>query len=157
MSTSPRTPAATQQESSPQAPSGPAGHDSLFVHPGLKVRPCEWGWGVFTDEPIAEGELIEECHYLLAPWASIASSPLSDYVFQSREAVPGAQALEEPVAIVLGFGMIYNHSSEANATYYQGGARNLFRFHATRDIAAGEQICINYGDTWWGLRGQDTP
>jgi uncharacterized protein len=145
------------QKSQHEVHGAPAGEAPLFVHPGLKVRRCEWGWGVFTDEPIAKDTLLEECHYLLIPWASIASSPLGDYVFQSREAAPGTQATTDPVAVVLGYGMIYNHSSEANATYYQGGSRNLFTFYATRAIAPGEQICINYGETWWQLRGQSTP
>lgn len=156
MSTSSRAPATTQKRPR-KAPGRPTGQAPLFVHPGLRVRRCEWGWGVFTDEPIAEGALIEECHYLLVPWGSISSSSLSDYVFQSREAAPGAQATTDPVAVVLGFGMIYNHSSEANATYYQGGPHNLFMFYATRAIAPSEQICINYGDAWWRQRGQSTP
>jgi hypothetical protein len=140
-----------------QARSKPVGKQPLCVHPGLRVRPCEWGWGVFTDEPIAKGTLIEECHYLVLPWESVMDSPLCDYVFQiepgERERARGG----EWVAVVLGYGMIYNHSSQANVAYYQGGTRNLFTFYAKRDIHPGEQLCVNYGEAWWRHRGQPAP
>ena len=132
--------------------------DSLFVHPGLKVRPCEWGYGVFTDAFIPAGSLIEECHYLKVPFRpECTGTQLDDYVFniewaEEEEARPG-----QWLAVVMGFGMIYNHSSHNNATYFRGGKRDLFTFYATRNIYPGEQVCISYGEDWWGLREQEMP
>jgi SET domain-containing protein len=62
----------------------------------------------------------------------------------------------------MGFGMIYNHSQENNVSYYRGfqtgkGTRDVFTFYATRNIEAGEQLCISYGENWWKTRGQDMP
>ncbi|MBJ6761673.1 SET domain-containing protein-lysine N-methyltransferase [Myxococcaceae bacterium JPH2] len=132
---------------------GPA----LFLHPGVKVRPCEWGMGVFADEPIAAGALIEECHYLKVPQKQCRGEPLDDYVFEIRW-----NRHEEPrpgnwVALVMGYGMIYNHSNEPNAVYTRASDRDVFRFHALRDIYPGEQICVSYGEAWWSARGMTVP
>ena len=136
--------------------------EALFVHPGLKVRPCEWGYGVFTDQPIAEGTIIEECHYLKVPFRAVRNSDVTDYVFNIEWGPHEEDRGGEWVAIVMGFGMIYNHSQENNVSYYRGfqtgkGTRDVFTFYATRDIEAGEQLCISYGENWWQTRGQDMP
>ena len=136
---------------------GPA----LFVHPGLKVRPCEWGYGVFTDEAIPEGGILEECHYLKAPYKSLHNSIVSDYVFNLEWGAHEEDQGPEWVALVMGFGMIYNHSQEPNVAYYRGyqkgDPKDVFTFYATRDIEAGEQLCITYGENWWKTRGQQMP
>jgi hypothetical protein len=136
--------------------------EALFVHPGLKVRACEWGYGVFTDQPIAEGTIIEECHYLKVPFRAVRNSDVTDYVFNIEWGPHEEDRGGEWVAIVMGFGMIYNHSQENNVSYYRGfqtgkGTRDVFTFYATRDIEAGEQLCISYGENWWQTRGQDMP
>ena len=46
--------------------------------------------------------------------------------------------------IVLGFGSIYNHSDNNNATWETDLDKNCFRFKAVRDIEPGEEICTNY-------------
>lgn len=130
---------------------------ALFLHPGLKVRPCEWGMGVFTDAFIEAGALVEECHYLKVPQSRCRGEPLDDYVFEIRFGPH-----EEPrkgmwVAIVMGYGMIYNHSSEPNVSYSRGVDRDVFRFHALRDIHPGEQLCISYGEAWWTARDMAMP
>lgn len=139
----------------------PAG-EPLYVHPGLKVQPCEWGYGVFTDQAIPEGTLLEECHYLKSPFKAVRHSPLSDYVFNIEWGPHEEDLGAEYVAIVFGCGMIYNHSQEPNVSYYRGYQRghspkDVFTFYAVRDIEAGEQLCISYGETWWQTRGQEMP
>lgn len=133
---------------------------ALFVHPGLKVRPCALGYGVFTDEPIAQGTVVEECHYLRMPTAEVGRV-VGDYVyelsFREGEADPG----ESWAALPLGFGCIYNHASSPNLGYVRGprepGAPDVFSFHAARDIVAGEQLTVTYGMTWWRNRGMEPP
>ncbi|WP_257978959.1 SET domain-containing protein-lysine N-methyltransferase [Corallococcus exiguus] len=144
---------ATGSESDALMNLGPA----LFLYPGVKVRPCQWGMGVFTDTFIAAGELIEECHYLKVPQQQFRGEPLDDYVFEIRW-----HRNEEPregdwVALVMGYGMIYNHSSEPNASYSRAEDLDVFRYHALRDIHPGEQICISYGENWWKARGEEVP
>jgi len=47
------------------------------------------------------------------------------------------------VAIALGYGSLYNHSYTPNAHYRDIGRRSK-EFLAVRDIAAGEEITVNY-------------
>jgi uncharacterized protein len=47
------------------------------------------------------------------------------------------------VAVVLGYGSLYNHSYKPNA-YYRDRRNRVKEFIALRDIAAGEEITINY-------------
>lgn len=131
--------------------------EPLFIRPGVKVRPCEWGFGVFTDEFIPEGAHIEECHYLKVPAPSISGPPMTDYVFTLTWGEHEEQRPGEWLAVVLGYGMIYNHSPKPNVAYFRGGERDLFTFYATRDIQPGEQLCITYGENWWNTRGQEMP
>jgi hypothetical protein len=131
--------------------------EPLFLHPGVKVRPAEWGWGVFTDAFIAEGAHIEECHYLKVPAGSISGPPMTDYVFNLTWGEHEEQRPGEWLAVVLGYGMIYNHSPKPNVAYFRGGERDLFTFYATRDIQPGEQLFITYGENWWNTRGQEMP
>lgn len=131
--------------------------EALFMHPGLKVRPCEWGYGVFTDTPIVSGATIEECRYLKLPREHVTAPPLTDYVFNLTWGDHEEKKEGDWLAFVLGYGMIYNHSQTPNVAYYRGGPRDLFVFYALRDIRAGEQLFISYGDVWWNTRGQNMP
>ncbi|MCP3103256.1 SET domain-containing protein-lysine N-methyltransferase [Myxococcus sp. K15C18031901] len=131
--------------------------EALHLHPGVKVRPCEWGYGVFTDEFIKAGDLIEECRYLKVLQKHTRHPPLDDYVFQIRWSEREQQPAGDWVALVLGYGMLYNHAKEPNAAYYRAVDRDLFTFYALRDIHPGEQVFISYGDEWWDSRGQGVP
>ena len=50
---------------------------------------------------------------------------------------------EGTVALALGYGSLYNHSFAPNARYDDEG-RQVKVYSAIRDIAAGEEITINY-------------
>lgn len=131
--------------------------EALYLHPGVKVRPCKWGYGVFTDEFIKAGDLIEECRYLKVLQKQTRQPPLDDYVFQIRWSATEQEPAGDWVALVLGYGMLYNHAKEHNAMYSRMTDREVFTFHAVRDIHPGEQIFINYGDEWWDTRGEEVP
>jgi SET domain-containing protein len=47
-------------------------------------------------------------------------------------------------AVVLGYGMLFNHSYEPNATYDINFSNHTFAYYAFKDIKAGEEILINY-------------
>ena len=47
-------------------------------------------------------------------------------------------------AILLGYGMLFNHSYTPNATYDIVFENHTFNFYAYKDIKAGEEILINY-------------
>ncbi|MFP3392591.1 SET domain-containing protein [Brevibacillus sp. SIMBA_040] len=94
--------------------------------------------GVFATRDIAKGELIHEAPvlpYLNEEHDHIEKTLLADYAFEY-----GANH----TAILLGYGMLFNHSYTPNATYDINFDNHTFDFYAYTDIAAGEEILINY-------------
>jgi hypothetical protein len=100
---------------------------------------------VFATRAFAEGEVVETC-----PTVEIAdgdvSGRLNDYVFGSHT--------DGDVVLVLGHGMLYNHSHEPNVEYVEGEP-DTFEFRALRAIRAGEELTIDYGEEWWETRGEE--
>jgi SET domain-containing protein len=96
------------------------------------------GRGVFARRAIPKGRLIEKVPLMLVPVRHIVGGlenpDLARHFFlhDSRQ-----------VAVCLGYGSLYNHSYTPNARYNEGPGGTM-RFTALRDIAAGEEICINY-------------
>jgi uncharacterized protein len=109
---------------------------------GLAVREGPRGRGVFATRSFAEGETVEVC-----PTVEISEGggDLADYLFESTTA--------GMFLVVLGFGMLYNHSGDPNLDYYQEDASTL-EFVAQRPIDRGEELTISYGDEWWSARGE---
>ncbi len=102
------------------------------------------GRGVFSRMSISKNALIEECPLIVLPteeYGIVSSTHMVDYCFFfNRE--------KEELAIVLGFGSIYNHAVSANAGHQIDKENKVMNFYATTDIKAGEEICINYtGDS----------
>lgn len=48
------------------------------------------------------------------------------------------------MAVVFGFGSLYNHSSDANIYFHRDCRNKQMVFTATADIAAGEECFVNY-------------
>ena len=123
--------------------------EKLVIREGLRISNSPYGGvGVFTDQKIKEGDIVEECHTLNIPITQKSLLPrlLQYYVYFL---VGGDE--ETIIAIPLGFGMIYNHSKNQNVTADQetilldGKSTIIFRFCATRDINVGEELLTNYG------------
>ena len=84
---------------------------SLPAAPGgcgaaVRVGKSRHGRGVFATRDIAEGETVEICPTLEVEDTAV-SGTLSDYVFSSADD-------EHIVILLLGYGMLYNHSADAN-------------------------------------------
>ena len=47
-------------------------------------------------------------------------------------------------AVVLGYGTIYNHADDNNATWETDEGLHLYRFYATQKIKSGQEILTNY-------------
>lgn len=95
------------------------------------------GRGVFAGRLFRRGEVIEVCPVLRLP-SGMPPDGLEYYVFKW-----GTEGKE--LAIALGYGSLYNHSPDPNAAFTTRYARAEVVFRATRDIAAGEQVLIDYG------------
>jgi hypothetical protein len=102
------------------------------------------GRGVFAGEAIPEGTRIEQCPvvYLTDPKDRdrLRKTGLVNYYFLWG----GERSF---AAICLGWGSVYNHSFEPNARYEKVIDDNRMDFFALRDIAAGEEVTVNYNGT----------
>lgn len=98
--------------------------------------------GIFAAAAIAEGELIESC--------PIIYLTEEDYPLAKQTTLLKYYFLNEPEnrsAIALGYGSLYNHSYEPNATYKKRLDEGFIDFYAIKDIAPEEEITVNY---WFG-------
>ncbi|WP_078409525.1 SET domain-containing protein [Priestia abyssalis] len=98
----------------------------------------EFNRGVFATRDITRGELIHKAPVIPYPneqHAFIEKTLLADYVFEYGK---------NHTAVLLGYGMLFNHSYKPNATYEINFANHTFDFYAYKDIKAGEEILINY-------------
>lgn len=98
------------------------------------------GRGVFACVSFGRGEIIEVTPVIVIPaeqWSHIEPTVLALYIYNF-----GPQG--EHAAIALGFGSLYNHSYSPNAEYVKSWEERLIRFIALRDIAAGEEVTVNY-------------
>ncbi len=103
-----------------------------------EISDGEFNRGVFAKRDIAKGELIHEAPVLSYPndqHVHIEKTALADYAFEYGI---------NHSALLLGYGMLFNHSYEPNAIYEINFDNHTFDFFAYRDIKAGEEIVINY-------------
>jgi uncharacterized protein len=109
--------------------------------PSIIVGPSILGGrGVFTLEDIPVDTLIEICPVLVIPAEQVAiihGTVLHDYYFLWNDEATEA-------AIALGFGSLYNHASAPNAEYEMDFENQNIEIYSLRNIAAGEEITINY-------------
>lgn len=118
----------------------------------LKTPPVEvklstiHGYGVFAARTINAGEIIEECPVLVVKKADL---DLLNYWFRWQE-TPEAGSRS---ALALGYGSLYNHSSESNAEFVCDYPRQLIVIKAKKTIPIGEEILVYYADGWLELRG----
>ena len=98
----------------------------------------EFNRGVFATQKISKGQLIHEAPVIAYPNEEhqyIEKTLLADYAFEYGI---------NHTAILLGYGMLFNHSYTPNATYEINFDNHTFDFYAYKDINAGEEILINY-------------
>jgi SET domain-containing protein len=98
------------------------------------------GRGVYADENISKGAVIEVCPVVIIPKAELSiihKTVLHDYYFLWGEDLDQA-------AIALGYGSVYNHDSDPNADYILDFTNDTIEFVALRDIAKGDEITVDY-------------
>jgi hypothetical protein len=124
---------------------------------GVQVRDTGTakGRGVFAARAFAAGEVVEECPVMLfrKPY-EVLHKELKTVVFHWP--VPEGAAATQ--ALALGYGSLYNHANPSNLRYETDRETLTMRFVAVREIAAGEELTINYNadggahvsdDEWW--------
>ena len=107
--------------------------------PGLRIATtAARGRGVFAARAFRRDEVIERAPVIVFPRSDVRAlqgTLLDDYWFWWDE-VHNAAAL--------GCGSLYNHACPANARYHRELVARMLVFVAVRDIAAGDEITINY-------------
>lgn len=121
----------------------------------LTDETAEFNRGVFATEDIKKGQLFHVAPVIPYPnieHVLIEETVLSDYVYEYGK---------NHSAVVLGYGMLFNHSYEPNATYDIDFTTHTFKYYAYKDIKAGEEILINYNgdvddkDPLWFLKDEN--
>ena len=107
----------------------------MFSHLRVAESPTGAGRGVFAQRPIERGELIERCPMLIVDGAQgdALTEGADGYVFGWGDS---------STALALGYGSLYNHHFDPNATTTEAGDELVIT--AVRDIDVGEEIFINY-------------
>lgn len=104
----------------------------------IEVRPAaRKGRGVFARTRFAAGELIESAPVIVLPAES--SALLERTVLRDLPYNWG-----DGEALVMGLGSFYNHSYTPNARYERNHGTQSIEYLALREIAAGEEITVNY-------------
>jgi SET domain-containing protein len=104
------------------------------------------GLGVFAIDRILKGEIIEKAPVLSLP---IQKGEITSLLIDYRFNWPSGSEWEEQV-IALGYASLYNHSNDPNAYWYSVYDERIFQFVASKDIEAGEEIFVYYGDVnYW--------
>lgn len=98
------------------------------------------GRGVFARTTFKKGDVIERCPVIEIPKndvSNLGASILINYYFYFGYR-------KQKLAIALGFGSIYNHSYNPNATYKTKPENKRIDFIAIKNIRKNEEITVNY-------------
>lgn len=102
------------------------------------------GRGVFTSEPIEADTIIEISPVIVMSKEDrvhLDKTLLHDYIFEWGPD-------KSQCCMALGLIPIYNHSYTSNSDYYMDFEEKMMVIKTVRDIAAGEEITINYNGDW---------
>lgn len=113
-----------------------------YIHPLLSVkRSPVHGWGVFAEQDIPSGTVIERSAIVTLP--STPSDLLWDYRFGWPQNKPWTE-----MVMAMGWAGFYNHSSSSNVEWESDEENRLLVFITTRDVEAGEELFTYYGDVY---------
>ena len=116
-----------------------------MILPFLFIAPTEkMGRGVFTDEAITAGYLIEVAPVIIMTAEErklLDKTSLHNYIFEWGND-------SEKCCMALGYVPIYNHSYSSNCEYEMDFDSGLISIRTVREIDAGEELFINYNGNW---------
>jgi uncharacterized protein len=102
------------------------------------------GRGVFTRERIAAGTVVEVAPVVVMEKADrvhLDKTLLHDYIFEW-----GPE--KDQCCMALGYIPLYNHSYTSNCEYFMDFEEATIFVKTVRDIAAEEELTINYNGDW---------
>ncbi len=103
------------------------------------------GRGAFAAQNIKAEAIIERCPAIEVTDRDIGGE-LVNYVFYGN--------VETDRLVVMGYGMLFNHSSTPNVAYYREESSLVpeMILYALRNIRKGVELFYYYGDDWWKTR-----
>jgi SET domain-containing protein len=102
------------------------------------------GRGVFTNEKIAAGTVIEESPVIVMSAEDrklLDKTLLHDYIFEWGVS-------KDKCCMALGFVPMYNHSYQSNCEYFMDFEDESIQVKTVKEIAVGEELTINYNGDW---------
>ncbi|HXS54991.1 MAG TPA: SET domain-containing protein [Hanamia sp.] len=102
------------------------------------------GRGVFTNEKIAAGTVIEESPVIVMSAEDrklLDKTLLHAYIFEWGVS-------KDKCCMALGLVPMYNHSYQSNCEYFMDFEDESIQVKTVREIAAGEELTINYNGDW---------
>jgi SET domain-containing protein len=116
-----------------------------MILPCLLVAPTDsMGRGVFTSDFIAAGTVVEISPVIVLSAEErrlLDQTTLHDYIFEWGDDL-------QQCCMALGYVPLYNHSYTSNCEYEMDFEAGLIHIKTVRDIAAGEELFINYNGDW---------
>ena len=112
-----------------------------YIHPHAIINKSTingGGRGIFATKDYKEGEIIEICPCIKTETALIEGK-CRDYLFGFDD---------ETSLIGFGYCSIYNHSDDYNARWEVIDEYKI-KIIAEKNIIAGEEIFVSYGDLYW--------
>lgn len=100
---------------------------------------------VLAKTQYAKGEIVEIAPVIFVGPEAKAVPRLKDYIFE-------IDRNKQTYGVVLGYGSLYSHSSTPNTTFAYNKQNRQMYFIAGRTINAGEELTIDYGDSYWEER-----
>jgi uncharacterized protein len=107
----------------------------------VPISPAK-GRGVIALKALRAGTVIDVAPVLLITpeeWQHIKQTSLYDFAFEWI-----GEGVNITHALAMGPGEFINHSYEPNAKYFMDYKKNVITFSTIKDIAAGEEITVNY-------------
>jgi uncharacterized protein len=116
-----------------------------YLHPALYVASVKGrGRGVFTSDALPAQTVIERAPVVVMHADArvlLDKTLLHDYIFEWGED-------QKDCAVALGYVSIYNHAAPSNCEYEMHFRKAMITVRTVRDIAAGEELFINYNGDW---------
>jgi uncharacterized protein len=100
------------------------------------------GSGVYAKRKFLIGDVIEECRFITIDQDQ--SWLFNNIAFYKSH---------DSYIIALGYGSLYNHTTQPNTKYHIDSDRKLLVFTAIDTIEEDDEILINYGNEWFIERG----
>lgn len=118
----------------------------MYIIPGIYIKHTEdKGNGVFTQNALPVGTVVEISPVIVMSAEDrklLDQTLMHDYIFEWE---PGG---ENKCCVAQGYISVYNHSDSANCEYFMDYSSNTMSVKTIRDIAAGEELTVNYNGDW---------